>query len=119
MKRAFLIATVILSGCASSPQELKSKPPYAQFNSEKPVSTLISCISGKMEERSYGLNPLQTFVKPIQGGDSISTVGNAEIIEVRQQGNISDINYYSIFPGRIGLNQGRIDGIKNDIESCL
>ncbi|WP_145552098.1 hypothetical protein [Yersinia mollaretii] len=117
MKKFLLVASVVLAGCASSPQKLKSQPPYADFKSTKTVNDLTSCISSKLEERSYGLSPLQTFIKPVAHGQAITTVGNAEIIEVKQQGQNSKINYYSVFPGRLGANQDRVDGIKSDIES--
>lgn len=122
MKRflPLLVCAVTLSGCAVTPTEMRNSKPYATFTSNKSPEALSKCVANGIEGRSYwGVSPRVLF-RPIDGGVSISTEGNIELIDFVSASNVTNVDFYSAFTHTwIGPNQGRLDDDVRDINKCL
>lgn len=96
VKRTFKILTlyfftmIFISACASSPQEMRGKPPYYEVNLDKSIVDAISCVSKSIDEIDV------KFSDPIE--QNIKYLPNSEdgtiYLSSAQASNIALIDFY-------------------------
>ena len=120
IKATYLLAALVLAGCAVTPTEMRAAKPYATFVSNKEPDVLSRCIADNMETHSYAGLATQINFRPINNGVSIASQGNFELIDIIGRNKNSDVNFYSTTTHTwVGGNQGRLDNTVKDIRTCL
>lgn len=123
MKRLFLLVaiSVLLSGCETTPQQLRSSKPAATFESSKHADILAPCFIRHFEEKTYAGAPVVTSVKPLTNGLTISIVDNYEFVDVINSDSITKVTLYSAIFNKptAWRSQSRTNEVISDIKSCL
>jgi hypothetical protein len=119
MRKIYFIALFVLVGCGMTPSQIKSNPTKI-FESNKSQSELISCLVPRLDERTFNGTRIDTIIKPIPGGMSLSPIqGNIEFIDITTNNNKSNIIYYGEGTKRLFMEYTRINEVNEDIKSCL
>lgn len=123
MKKLFLLVTMatFLTGCETTPQQLRSGKPAATFESNKHADILAPCFIKNFEERTYAGGPVVTSVKPLTNGLTISIVDNYEFIDVVNSNSMTKVTLYSAIFNKptAWRSQSRTNEVISDIKSCL
>lgn len=113
MKNLLLaFSLLIMTGC-SSMQDLRKEPPSNSYQSKNKVDVVAECILGGWQEQSqkYG----SVFIQPYDGGKTVFTQSQLEIVDLKSQGEITRID----FRHQGGLFAYRINSRTKVIERCI
>lgn len=113
----FLSSSLLLSGCMSSFNELRTQKPDMEFTSTKPPQTTADCILFGWQQHTsgffhYGESYIQNFPN---GGFTVFSEGRFEVVDLIPKNKQIKLNFYhqgGVIPNR--LNK-RVDTIK----SCI
>lgn len=113
MKPVGSVALVVLAGC-SSMAELRQSEPIAKYYSESPPQAVTECILFAWQGQKFGGQQWDAFMQPFQGGYTVFTPGQLEVVDVITSGHGSEVKFYA----QGGMMQWRINKRTDAISVC-
>ncbi|WP_261111004.1 hypothetical protein [Serratia entomophila] len=112
MKKALLIAALLISGC-SSMSDMRNSPPASSFTSSKDAKSVSECILFGWQEKSsrYG----DVFIQPYSNGYTVFSPSNIEIADILNLSGKTKIEYRH----QSGVFSYRRDDRVNKIKGCI
>lgn len=119
----FVLMVIFVSACASSPQQMREKPPYYEANINMPLAKAIDCVSKKIDEIELGISdPISQSVRYLSGSEdgliyiSSSQLSNIAIIDFKKTTKTKETNVQLRYNSNVLMLSENISGA---IQRCI
>lgn len=114
IKATYLLAALVLTGCASV-SEMRQSGPAKEYQTDKNAKSVSECILTGWQDNSSGMfNYGESFIQPYGDGYSVYSDGHNETADIQTVSGKTNIKFYH----RGGLFDKRLNARTSVIDRC-